>query len=95
MSKKLLQKTGITRPVDDLGRIVLPKELRTIMGIREGDRLEIMVTGEHIVLAKAVPCCVICGSTKNAMIEVDGTNVCRPCAVRLSERIVNKLPSDR
>lgn len=54
MSKNLLQRTGITRPVDDLGRIVLPKELRTSMGIREGDRLEIMVTGEHIVLAKAV-----------------------------------------
>ena len=95
MSTKLLQRTGITRPVDDLGRIVLPKELRTSMGIREGDRLEIMVTGEHIVLAKAVPCCVICGSTKNAMIEVDRTNVCRPCAARISERIGNKLPSDR
>lgn len=94
MSKNLLQRTGITRPVDDLGRIVLPKELRTSMGIREGDRLEIMVTGEHIVLAKAVPCCVICGSTSH-LIEMDGTNVCRPCAVRLSERIVNKLPSDR
>lgn len=95
MSKNILQRTGITRPVDDLGPIVLPKELRTSMGIREGDRLEIMVAGELIVLAKAVPCCVICGSTKNAMIEVDGANVCRPCAVRLSERIVNKLPSDR
>ena len=95
MSKNLLQRTGITRPVDDLGRIVLPKELRTSMGIREGDRLEIIVTGEHIVLAKAVPCCAICGSTRNAMIEVDGTNVCRPCVVRLSKRIGNKLPSDR
>ena len=45
MSKNLLHRTGITRPVDDLGRIVLPKELRTSMGIREGDRLEIMVAG--------------------------------------------------
>ena len=95
MSKNLLHRTGITRPVDDLGRIVLPKELRTSMGIREGDRLEIMATGEHIVLAKALPCCVICGSTKNAMIEVDGTNVCRPCAERLFARIGDKFPSDR
>lgn len=95
MSTKLLQRTGITRPVDDLGRIVLPKELRTSMGIREGDRMEIMVTGEHIVLAKAVPCCAICGSTKNAMIEVEGTSVCRPCAERLFARISGKLPSDR
>lgn len=94
MSKKLLQRTGITRPVDDLGRIVLPKELRTSMGIREGDRMEIMVTGEHIVLAKAVPCCVICGSTSH-LIEVEGTSVCRPCAERLFARISGKLPSDR
>ena len=94
MSKKLLQKTGITRPVDDLGRIVLPKELRTSMGIRADDRMEVMVAGESIVLTKAVPCCVICGSTAD-LIEVDGTNVCRPCAVRLSKRIGNKLPSDR
>ena len=94
MSKNFCKKTGITRPVDDLGRIVLPKELRTSMGIREGDRLEIMVTGEHIVLAKAVPCCVICGSTSH-LIEVDGTNVCRPCAERLFARFGEKLPSDR
>lgn len=94
MSKKLLQKTGITRPVDDLGRIVLPKELRTSMGIREGDRLEIMVTGEHIVLAKAVPCCVICGSTAD-LIEVEGTSVCRLCAERLFARIGDKYQSDR
>ena len=94
MSKKLLQRTGITRPVDDLGRIVLPKELRTSMGIREGDRLEIMVTGEHIVLAKAVPCCVICGSASH-LIEVEGTSVCRPCAERLFARIGDNLPSER
>ena len=94
MSKNLLQRTGITRPVDDLGRIVLPKELRTSMGIREGDRLEIMVTGEHIVLAKAVPCCVICGSTSH-LIEVEGTSVCRPCEERLFARIGDKFPSDR
>ncbi len=94
MSKNFCKKTGITRPVDDLGRIVLPKELRTSMGIREGDRLEIMVTGEHIVLAKAVPCCVICGSTAD-LIEVEGTSVCRTCAVRLFTRIGDKFPSDR
>lgn len=94
MSKNLLQRTGITRPVDDLGRIVLPKELRTSMGIREGDRLEIMVAGELIVLAKAVPCCVICGSTAD-LIEVEGTSVCRLCAERLFARISGKLPSDR
>ena len=94
MSKNFCKKTGITRPVDDLGRIVLPKELRTSMGIREGDRLEIMVTGEHIVLAKAVPCCVICGSTAD-LIEVDWSNVCRPCAERLFARIGDNLPSER
>lgn len=94
MSKNLLQRTGITRPVDDLGRIVLPKELRTSMGIREGDRLEIMVTGEHIVLAKAVPCCVICGSTSD-LLEVEGTSVCRLCAERLFARIGDNLPSER
>ena len=89
-----MKATGIVRRVDDLGRIVLPKELRTSMGIREGDRLEIMVAGEHIVLAKAVPCCVICGSTSD-LLEVEGTSVCRPCAERLFARIGDNLPSER
>lgn len=90
----LLQKTGITRPVDNIGRITLPKELRTSMGIRADDRMEVMVAGESIVLTKAVPCCVICGSSSN-LIEVDDVNVCRPCAVRLSERVGSSLPWDR
>lgn len=44
--------TGITRPVDNLGRIVLPIELRRSLDIGEGDRLEIFVQGDNIVLGK-------------------------------------------
>lgn len=56
-----MRNTGMTRPVDGLGRIVIPKEMRDSMGIREDDRMEFWVTEDGMVLKKAETRCAVCG----------------------------------
>lgn len=47
-----MKATGIVRRIDDLGRIVIPKEIRRTMRIREGDPLELFLAGNSVVLHK-------------------------------------------
>ncbi|WP_164914424.1 AbrB/MazE/SpoVT family DNA-binding domain-containing protein [Aminipila luticellarii] len=47
-----MKATGIVRRVDDLGRVVLPKELRRVLGIKEGDPLEIFVDNAGEIILK-------------------------------------------
>jgi transcriptional pleiotropic regulator of transition state genes len=56
-----VKSTGIVRKVDDLGRVVIPKETRKISGISEGTPLEIFIDGDKIVLRKYATGCVFCG----------------------------------
>lgn len=71
--------TGIIRKVDELGRIVLPIELRRTLGIEVKDSLEIFVEGQNIILKKHAPNCIFCGSTRS-LTEFKGKRVCRSCA---------------
>ncbi|MEA4946968.1 MAG: AbrB/MazE/SpoVT family DNA-binding domain-containing protein [Oscillospiraceae bacterium] len=80
-----MKSTGIVRKVDELGRIVLPIELRRTLDIAEKDALEIYVDGDNIVLHKYQPACVFCDGTDD-VIEFKGKNVCRECAKRLGEK---------
>lgn len=73
-----MKATGIIRRVDDLGRIVLPKELRQTMGIRTGDPMEIYTDADNIILRKYVPGCVFCGDADAK--EVRGVRICERCA---------------
>lgn len=75
--------TGIVRKIDDLGRIVLPKELRTMLDISERDSLEIFRDGNYIVLQKYEPSCVFCGSSENVG-GFKGKNVCAACAKEIA-----------
>lgn len=77
-----MKSTGIVRKVDELGRIVLPIELRRTMGIEVKDALEIYVDGDHIVLKKYEPSCVFCGNAKD-IIHFKGKNFCSDCAHEL------------
>lgn len=77
-----MKATGIIRRVDDLGRIVLPKELRQTMGIRTGDPMEIYTDADNIILRKYVPGCVFCGSV-NDIRYIHGTPVCGACAYNM------------
>jgi len=72
----MLKSTGIVRKVDELGRVVIPIELRRTLGIGEKDALEIYVDGERIVLKKYEPACIFTG-------EVDDT-------IRYKNKVVSK-----
>ncbi|QKG83066.1 AbrB/MazE/SpoVT family DNA-binding domain-containing protein [Kroppenstedtia pulmonis] len=63
----MLKSTGIVRKVDELGRVVIPIELRRTLGIGEKDALEIYVDGERIVLKKYEPACIFTGEVDNTV----------------------------
>lgn len=73
-----MKSTGIVRKVDELGRVVIPIELRRTLQIEEKDALEIYVDGERIVLKKYEPACVFCGDAGNVH-HFRGKNICRSC----------------
>jgi looped-hinge helix DNA binding domain, AbrB family len=77
-----MKSTGIVRRIDDLGRIVLPKELRNVLNIAEKDPVEIYVDGNLIILQKYSPSCIFCGSSED-MKAYKGKNVCQKCADEL------------
>ena len=60
-----MKSTGIIRKVDELGRVVIPIEIRNKFDIAEKDPIEIYVEGSSIILKKFEPNCVFCGSTKD------------------------------
>lgn len=80
-----LKSTGIVRKVDELGRIVLPIELRRTLDIAEKDSLEIYVDGSTIILKKYEPACIFCDDAKN-VINYKGKNVCPNCIEELKNK---------
>nr|WP_238192179.1 AbrB/MazE/SpoVT family DNA-binding domain-containing protein [Paenibacillus sp. L3-i20] len=77
-----MKSTGIIRKTDDLGRVVIPKELRTSFGIGENDGLEIFTQGNTIVLKKYEPGCTFCGDLNVSRI-LKGKHVCMACVGQL------------
>jgi transcriptional pleiotropic regulator of transition state genes len=73
-----MKSTGIVRKVDELGRIVIPIELRRTLGIEEKDPLEIYVDEDTVILKKYETSCVFCGRSKD-VISYKGKNVCEKC----------------
>ena len=81
-----MKSTGIVRKVDELGRIVLPIELRRTIGIVEKDRIEIFVDGESIILRKYQPACIFCDNAKD-IINYKGKNICPDCIRAMNEKL--------
>ena len=79
-----MKSIGIVRKVDELGRIVLPIELRRTLDIAEKDALEIYVEGSAIVLKKYRPSCIFCDSSKDIRV-FKGKNICPKCLRELKE----------
>ena len=79
-----MKSTGIVRKVDELGRIVLPIELRRTLEIAERDSLEIYVEGSTIILKKYEPACIFCGDAKD-VVNYKGRNICRTCLDELKK----------
>lgn len=73
-----MKNTGITRKVDDLGRVVLPSELRESLGINTQDKLEIYIDGEKIILTKRTETCIVCGNTEQ-LTKIKEKFICLNC----------------
>ncbi|MBP8640863.1 MAG: AbrB/MazE/SpoVT family DNA-binding domain-containing protein [Oscillospiraceae bacterium] len=79
-----MKSTGIVRKVDELGRIVLPIELRRTLDIAEKDSLEIYVDDDSIILRKYQPACIFCDNARDIVVY-KGKNVCKECIKSLEE----------
>jgi len=90
-----MKSTGVVRKIDELGRIVLPSEIRRVFGIREGDELDISVDGEKVILQKRQDICLFCGA-ENPDVTYRERRVCENCAGELGKlgRIEVRLPED-
>ena len=77
-----MKEIGIARRVDDLGRIVLPAELRRLFGITPGDAIDVSIDGDAIVLRKVDLACVFCDGVAD-LRAYRGRQVCASCATDL------------
>ena len=73
-----MKSTGIVRNVDELGRIVIPKEMRTTLNIKNSDPIEIYVSEDKIILKKVENSCVFCGS-KEDLEKYKNKMICTAC----------------
>ena len=81
-----MKSTGIVRKLDELGRVVIPIELRNQFHIIEKDPIEIFVDGSSIVLKKYEEHCIFCNASEN-LIEYKGKLVCKNCIMKISDNI--------
>jgi len=82
-----MRDTGIVRNVDDLGRVVIPMELRRSLGIKVKDPISIHVDGNKIILTKPTDSCAICGTIDGEMAEFKGRLICEGCVGELREYV--------
>jgi len=80
-----VKSTGIVRKIDDLGRMVIPIELRKTMNINKKDPMEIFVEDDKIILKKYEPACIFCGSADNTF-EYKGRTICQECMDKMKEK---------
>ena len=73
-----MKSTGMVRKIDNLGRLVLPKETRDIMNLPEGTPMEFFIDGDSIILRKFQTGCTFCGSL-DGLKEFGGQYVCEHC----------------
>ena len=81
--RSFLKATGITRKIDELGRIVLPIELRRQFDIDCKDSIDIYTEDDKIILKKYEPACIFCGEA-NGISQYKGKNICPDCAKQIA-----------
>ena len=79
---------GVFRTIDNLGRVVLPSDMRRSLGIAEDDEIELSLEKNSIVIRKRIPGCIFCGR-KTHLSEFDGKYICSGCFLRL-EKVFGK-----
>lgn len=78
-----MKATGIVRPIDKLGRIVIPKELRRIYDLTVDDSVEIFVNDDQIVIKKYQPACIFCNNT-DGIVNYEGKSICKSCLQKIN-----------
>ena len=82
-----MKSTGIIRPIDRMGRVVIPKEIRRHLHVENDiDSFEIYTEGEYVVLKKYQPTCVFCGNLGES-VEMSGHTVCNKCIEKLRQKM--------
>ena len=79
-----MKSTGVVRKVDELGRIVLPIEIRKTLDIQQKDAIEIFVEEDKIILQKYQPACIFCNNADN-IIYFNEKRVCRACVAKMKK----------
>ena len=87
-----MKSTGIVRNLDQLGRLVIPKETRKAFNLNDGDPIEMFTDGDKIILKKYAPGCHCCGSLDH-LTEVLGLKICPKCLKEFAKAldIIDKL----
>ena len=80
-----MKATGIVRRIDELGRVVLPIELRRTMNLEVRDPVEIFMEGDSIVLRKYEASCLFCGGS-HQLTTFRGKQICSDCLRQLKEK---------
>lgn len=82
----MLKATGIVRRMDDLGRVVIPKEMRRMLGIKEGDPVEFYVNGDQVIVKKYSPGCMLCDSL-DQLQDFNGKRICLECRIKIGRTL--------
>lgn len=75
---------GIVRKIDELGRVVIPKEFRRSLSIENGDEVEIIFQGDYVAVRKFEPFCVFCAGKEN-LEKHNGKYICSACKNAITE----------
>ena len=87
-----MKSTGIVRCIDDMGRIVIPKEIRLNYNLNEGDGMEIFVDSNQIILRKYNPGCILCGNTDDKLYQFTMGKVCDTCLHAINTAVNGSEP---
>ena len=79
-----MKATGVVRKIDPLGRLVIPIEVRRMLGLRENEPVEMFIDGTKVVIQKYVPACIICGSLADVH-TIDDKNICDICVEKIKK----------
>ena len=82
-----MRNKGNIRPIDELGRVVIPIDFRTALDIKSGDLLRLELEGEKITISKNTPSCIFCGE-ENGLTKFEGKTGCLKCI-----REISKIPN--
>lgn len=80
-----MKSTGVVRKVDELGRIVLPIEIRKVLDIKQRDAIEIFTDNDKIILQKYQPACIFCNNADN-VVYFNSKRVCAECLEKLKNQ---------